>query len=673
MILTVPTRPRNVTCLIEHEHRDLAVAEAIVAGRFTINGLTLVLGVEPDWHSPRLPDDVEWRIEWSKFYFGLDLAHAHRMTGDHRFLRTWERLVASWVRQVPVDFDASDVVARRVQNWVYAWNLFADTPGFDGFADGLVETLMESIAAQVRQVRDHLTAERNHRTLELYALFIAALALPELDEGGDLLAFATTELCQNLLDDVLADGVHREASTHYHHIALRTYLGARENARRFGVQFPGAYDERLARACEFALHSHRPDGSIPAVSDSDSGSYLDLLEMAAELLGREDFRYGASGGQHGAPPAARYASFPVGGYYVQRSGWGCNATPFQHERHLMLDCGPLGDGGHGHYDLLSVEIAAHGRPLIVDPGRYTYAEGEPNWRHWFKGTAAHNTVCVDGLDQTPYRRHRPKGPVARGRLIERQTGPGLDLLHGEVTSPVYDAIHRRRVLFVGDEYWIIADELEANEAHRYDLRFHLAPDANERTAVQVGPDQRRSSALAVRAPGLALVFVADGVPRIESGWVSPLYGVKLPAPVVSVAVDGVSRTRFLTLVAPLADEAAGPPRLRAIRADDGGPTLIEVDGVGPGGADRDLLAWSPGPERHDLDALQCRASVAWLRRSRSGGDWRTFVGCQVSTLTSRDGRLISASSCFGVSDMPVSWVRWDADRGLSRSAQRGRP
>ena len=40
---------------------------------------------------------------------------------------------------------------------------------------------MESLREQARHVRDNLTPERNHRTLELYALLIAALALPDLE------------------------------------------------------------------------------------------------------------------------------------------------------------------------------------------------------------------------------------------------------------------------------------------------------------------------------------------------------------------------------------------------------------------------------------------------------------------------------------------------------------
>ena len=59
-------RPRPVYCVIEHEHRDLALAEAICAGRFSHLGLTLELGAEPDWLGVDLAEDEEWHIALSK-------------------------------------------------------------------------------------------------------------------------------------------------------------------------------------------------------------------------------------------------------------------------------------------------------------------------------------------------------------------------------------------------------------------------------------------------------------------------------------------------------------------------------------------------------------------------------------------------------------------------------
>ncbi len=441
------SRSRDVFCVIEHAYRDLGIAGAACEGIFTNAGQTIAIGNPPDWLSKALPADEEWKIEWYKFYYGLDLAYAFSTTGDERYRSTWKLLTQSWIDQMPIGCDSSDVAARRIQNWIYAWNTFSRHAIFEpDFENEIISRLTKEIF----HLRHHLTAERNHRTLELYALFIAALALPELDHGH-LLDFAITELHRNLLTDIRPDGVHREQSTHYHMTALRSYLGARENARRFALQFPASYDERLEKACEFLLHVQRPDGFIPALSDADTGNYSDLLELAALIFNRSDFLYAATAGALGDKPAETFPSFPDGGYFIQRSGWGDDETNFRDQKYLIFDCGPIGDGGHGHYDLLNIEIAAHGKPLIVDPGRFTYAEENSQWRHWFKGTAAHNTVCVDELDQVPYRRGKPKGALAQGRLCERLTAPGFDMLCGEARSPRYDAIHTRRIFFINGE------------------------------------------------------------------------------------------------------------------------------------------------------------------------------------------------------------------------------
>src|SRR5207249_4428478 len=278
---------------------------------------------------------------------------------------------------------------------------------------------------------------------------------------------------EHLLTDALPDGGHRERSTHYHMITLRTFVGVRENARRFGVTLPDGYDERLARACEFALHCHRPDGGIPALSDADGGSYLGLLERAGGLLGRPDFLWASTAGGRGAPPEECGPSFPLGGYFMQRSGWGANGTPFRDERFLVFDCGPLGDGSHGPYDLLNVQIAPGGRPLLVHPGRPSSSQATPKSRRRSRRTAAPNTAA----------------------------------------------------------------------------------------------------ARVARATGVTLVVAPARTPRLEPGWVAESYGVKRPAPVVSVAVDGMAEVTFTTLVVPLASDGI-PPTLAVHASDDA--TVVEV-------------------------------------------------------------------------------------------------
>jgi hypothetical protein len=241
----------------------------------------------------------------------------------------------------------------------------------------------------------------------------------------------------------------------------------------------------------------------------------------------------------------------------------------------VFDCGPLGDGGHGHYDLLSIDAAAGGRSLVVDPGRFTYAEGVPNLRHWFRSTAAHNTVTVDGLDQTPYARGMNRGAVARGEFLGRTTACGVDVLRGRASSPCYDATHTRTVVFVDHAYWVVEDLLEAAQCHRYDLRFHLAPDADGATLLE-GAD--------VSAPGLVLVLDGADDVVLEPGWVAPAYGVKQRAPVVS-AVRTAHTAVFTSLLFPLAAGAAAP-RFRV--TSQGAVSSVEVEH----GRRRDKVVWT---------------------------------------------------------------------------------
>jgi hypothetical protein len=616
---------RPVFCVIEDLHRSRAVADDAVAGRFTSGGVTLELGHEPDWIGDGLPNDEEWRIEWSKFYFGLDLAAAYAGTGDGAYLRTWERLVTTWIAQVPTDHDPSDVVGRRLQNWVYAWQTF-EASGRRGPGADTVEPLLASIAAHVAQLRMHLTPERNHRTLELYALLVATLALPSVDPTGEVQELAWAELHRNLLEDVWPDGVHRECSTHYHHVALRSFLGARENARRFGLVVPDGYDDRLRLACRVALHLHRPDGVIPALSDADEEDHTDLLLLADRLLGMPELRWAATAGAHGTPAAERNVSFPCAGYVVQRSGWGERAAAYADERWLVLDAGPLGDGGHGHYDALHFEAYAYGHGLVVDPGRYTYSESGPNWRRWFKGTAAHNTVTVDGLDQTPYRRGKPKHDrTARARLLWRHRtdgdgneDSGLDVVRAQVHSPCYDAVHTRDVVFVAGQYWLVVDHLLAATTHDYSSRLHLTARAWGLTTVA-----RREHDLVVRAPDVDLVFGAGDVPLIEEGWVAPVYGIKERAPVVAVERRGEAHTDFLVVIWPRRPGVA-PPRLSV---DDAAPGLVSVrvDGVGPQGRATDHLAWAVEPSPLRVGPVAVTARVAWARVGDRGDPQRLAV------------------------------------------------
>ena len=581
-ILTAPFRELTTVALLQHVQTRTTVhyfpvpdvvetarpkIDDILRNQFEFNGEHHTFPTSPLWLT-NLSQDREWLILLHKFYYAVGLGMAYRETGDPRYAKKWVDLTTSWIQTVPLDFLPSDVAGRRIQNWIFAHSYFVNAPLPSCLTPEFYSSFLLSLHRQVSYLRDHVTSARNHRTLELCAIFLAGVVFPEFAASHEWLIWSRDELVKNIHADLQPDGVHCEQSTDYHHLVLKNYLWIRKLALLNQVEMPAEFDALVKKALDFSLYSHRPDGRIPALSDGDSRCFLDLLQQGYDLYGGEDLLYVASRGKQGRPPATRSKGFPDGGYYILRSGWGDGEEAYGNERYLIFDCGPLGTGNHGHLDLLSFEAYAHGTPLIVDPGRYTYDESGPvNWRVRFRGTAAHNTVLVDGRNQTRYEwkknRFKIVGPEPDRSMTAFLSTPGLDYVQGTAVSHEYPVTHERKILFINGEYWVILDLLRAHESHRYDLLFHLSPAAQGQVSLV-----RSEDTLSIHAPQLVLAqaLIPTVQPSIEDGFVSTTYGQKDPAPIIQLT-QHASNTCFVTVVYPY-QHATPTISIDAPRPDD---------------------------------------------------------------------------------------------------------
>lgn len=609
--------------------------EGVMHGRFEFIGQTHRLPDPIAWlDNPSA--DVEWHILLHKFYYAAGLAQAWQASGDARYVERWTALLDGWMAQVPVGFIAADVTGRRVQNWIYALHGFVLHDRHGAPVDAaFFRRLLHSLHAQVEFLCANLTPKRNHRTLELLAIFLAAVVFPEFAASARWREFALAQTLANVEADLLADGVHCELSTDYHHLALRNWMQVRQLAAHNGVAVPPAFDAALQRAFDFALAVHQPGGGMPSFSDGDARGFEPLLLQGAQLFGRDDLRFVATCGAQGREPAARNAHFAASGYHVLRSGWG------RHAQHLLFDCGPLGEGNHGHFDALSFELAACGRPLVVDPGRYTYSEaGDVNWRVHFRHTAAHSTVCVDGRTQTLYEprpikepsrhaagavRHKIAGPAPDCTLLEALDGEAIDLLHGRCASHAYDAVHERCIVFVDRRYWIVADTLRAPALHDYALKFQLGAHAEGGCAL--GDDGMLAS------PGLVIAQLPRPNQQavVAEAWVSARYGHKQPAPAL------LTRTRERNAEF---DSVLLPWRGRPAQATVGALAARADDG-------REALALDIRLRADDLDWHD-----GWFHaRSATGRTWQigelAFTGRWLHWRLGADGRVLRAVSHAG--------------------------
>jgi hypothetical protein len=215
---------------------------------------------------------------------------------------------------------------------------------------------------------------------------------------------------------------------------------------------------------------------------------------------------------------------------------------------------------HGHADALSITLALNGKPLLVDPGTFRY-NGAPEFRRYFKGTRAHNTVTVDGEDQavqeTGFIWNRP---FASRHLDARRVGDAwiFEAAHNgyrRLGSPVE---HRRRMLVSDLGAILIRDSFEGKGIHDFELNFHLHSEA------RVGTDgawrfvDHKDACIFIRLLDGGDFSLHAGEENPPFGWHSPAYGARVKSTVLSCRLhgpaDGVSFVTALCAGAP-ADEA----------------------------------------------------------------------------------------------------------------------
>ena len=254
---------------------------------------------------------------------------------------------------------------------------------------------------------------------------------------------------------------------------------------------------------------------------------------------------------------------------------------------LIFDVGPLGgaqSAGHGHADLMSVQCAAFGEPFLVDAGTFCYTS-DAAVRDFFRGSASHSTVLVDGQSQAP-----PGGPFRwsehpRASIAEWHSTPELDFADADYRAPERVpgfARHRRRVMFVKGRYWVIVDDLDGEGDHLVDLRFQFAPvelrlDGAWRASARSASGQMLVLHPFCARPRLATVHCGELDPM--QGWISREYGQRQPAPLLQYRIHTTLPFRIATVIAPL---AAGDrvPVMSAVFDEKQAPAGIVFDETG---------------------------------------------------------------------------------------------
>ncbi len=288
------------------------------------------------------------------------LALAFAAGGGQRYLDAWIATVTAPLAAEPDH--RPGVLAARIENILRSWRMLAETPSFPGLAPDVAALIEGGIGRHAGALAARVPSAGACHAEATHALLVAGLAF---DGAEGLAERAITELDRGLAAAAWPDGGHRTGTLDEHRRALRRWLAAVENARRFALHLPAGFADRVAAVCDFVLHTAAVDPETGRLTGSHD------LQLAADITGRDDLRWAGTGGRDGRPPTMRNASFRYVGVHVQRTGWGASATPFADERRLLLDESTLGASISTHLgEILIAPDSTDDGTLVTRTGRW---------------------------------------------------------------------------------------------------------------------------------------------------------------------------------------------------------------------------------------------------------------------------------------------------------------
>ncbi|WP_408648954.1 alginate lyase family protein [Streptomyces poriticola] len=568
--------------------RLVAEADRLMAGHAEYFGVDRDDLADPDWwYDPRtgrrapwghafdvpyrnedVVGDIKQIWELSRHQYLTVLAAAYAITRDERYaervaghLRSW------WAANAPlrgVHWTSGIELGIRLLSWVWIRRLLDGWPGAAGLFEGNPVALHQIWHHQrwLAAFPSRGSSANNHVIAEAAGQLAAACAFGWFPASARWRADALRSLERQLRGNTFASGLNRELATEYHGLVLELGLAAVAEADAAGVPVPASIrpvllrmTDALAAVVDGRLRPPRQgdadDGHGLVVDGSGTDRWGSLLATGDAVFGRLAWWPEVTGTDVRTPllaalirpyspdgtvpavsrPAGRPAHFADAGMTVLRGPadvW-CRCDGGPH--------GFLSIAAHAHADALSVEVRHDGVDVLADPGTFCY-HGQPEWRRYFRSTLGHNTLQLDGADQSVsggpflWTRH------ARSRVLVADAsgarGGGTARWCAEHDG-YRGAVHRRRVELTGDRELRVVDEVRGR--HRppraVRLAFHLGPAiaadlvGNRASLTWTRDGEDRSATLDL--PGQLTWRAHRGESDPPLGWYSAGFGRKEPS------------------------------------------------------------------------------------------------------------------------------------------------
>ena len=503
---------------------------------FRLFNQTINLGNKVDWHfdvqsGKRFPvifsKEIDIRsdkygsvkVVWevNRLQFLLPIALLYGAKKDKNDLNLFMQLVSSWVKENPylkgVNWYSNIEVNIRLIIWYFCWQLLLQEEALKrdkAFTDFVTSIWLPSIYEHcVYSFRNpsRFSSANNHLIAEYSGLFIAACCWA-FKESEYWKQYALEGLEKEITRQQSSNGINKEEAAEYIQFITDFFLIPYAVGIKSGVTFSENYKQQLFKISEYLInlldvkkgyrkYGDEDDGKVLVVNaDPNFDNFSSILTSAAVIFVDERFKAAGTGfdlknwllwGKEGfdrfngiqdKPLQKQSAFYKEEGHFIFKKA---EDHALNKEIYLHFDAAPLGFlsiAAHGHADALSIALHLDGDPILVDIGTFTY-HTDKEWRNYFISTLAHNTVCIDGMNQA-----YQAGPTM---WLNHYKTEILEVLQLDETEQVVakhtgynksGCSHQRTVNFNrSKEVFVIVDEVEVNnKPHAIFQPWHLHPE-----------------------------------------------------------------------------------------------------------------------------------------------------------------------------------------------------
>lgn len=566
--------PERTAELLRREFPDVAAgtiarAELAMKGMLTLpstGGVPAFVGDPPRWNESRYGDgEYLWGL--NRMPHWLPLLQAWALTGEDRFAEKVAAELDNWIATAPMPkpsetlrtledvrryfnredpWRALEVGIRMYSSWPAVLRFLAGTRWLEG---SRAERFARSVADHAEVLADYSPllwpdADHNHYMMEMLGLLYASLMLPEHPRSNAWRALAVRDLVRCCANQFTEGGGQIEGCPHYHIVCLDVIARAVGGLREHGHAVPSELLTYMRQGVDYMLQSTRPTGEIVPWGDSDphtstAGALLAMwatgdtepLRLLRSLTSEDEVRRSiaskawdigdisqALSESRKVPTAMPPTHAWLRGTHqaTARTAWTPDAAS------VFFACRSPVNNSHAHIDPGGFDYTAFGKPLLVDPARYTYREG--NDRRRYKVADTHNVLTIDGRDPFEYQNGWSYGTQRRGVVVSVDRGAdGRMVMVGEHENYA-QAICRRTLVLLPGGVLVVVDRVtgiaRGSSVQRW---FHF-------NSVNVEWDGQRHCASTRDAGANVAVHTTSGSQAsLYPGWISTVIDVEYPS------------------------------------------------------------------------------------------------------------------------------------------------